>query len=239
MKIHFLKALKDNYVYILEDTETSEALIIDPGEAAPVIDFFRKNQLQPKWIVNTHHHYDHVDGNSELKKKYQLEVLCSGYDFKRVPGADRPVGDGEKLFFTSQIQMEALMVPGHTLGHMILYSEKSESLFSGDTLFSLGCGRLFEGTPEMMFQSLKRIKSLPQDTKIYCGHEYTLKNIEFTESLEKSKALESFKVQVVDQLNKGLPSLPTTLQNELELNLFLKAKSADSFASIRAQRDQF
>ena len=171
-EILIIKCLNDNYAYIYLN-DKKEAFVVDPSEASPVIDTLEKNDLQLKYILNTHHHFDHIGGNFELKEKYNCKIVGSKKDRDRIPGIDIEISDGDYWSFkehTAQI----IEIPGHTSGHIAFFFKSLNAVFTGDTLFSLGCGRLFEGTPTMMWNSLKKLRALPDQTKIYCGHEYTL-----------------------------------------------------------------
>ena len=184
MKIEIISCLKDNYSYLIIDEKNKNACVVDPSEAQPIINYLDKNNIQLTFILNTHHHYDHVGGNSELKKKYNAKVIGYVEDSKRIPDIDIMVKD-EEIWIENNFEAKIIHIPGHTLGHICYYFYKENNLFTGDTLFSLGCGRIFEGTYEQMFSSLEKIKKLPGETKIYCGHEYTLQNSKFCITYDK------------------------------------------------------
>ena len=219
--ILIIKCLNDNYAYIYLN-DKKEAFVVDPSEASPVIDTLEKNDLQLKYILNTHHHFDHIGGNFELKEKYNCKVVGSKKDRDRIPGIDIEISDGDYWSFkehTAQI----IEIPGHTSGHIAFYFKSLNAVFTGDTLFSLGCGRLFEGTPTMMWNSLKKLRALPDQTKIYCGHEYTLSNGKFINSIYPSEDMR-LKIESLVELNeKNLPSIPSTIADEKKMNIFLKA----------------
>ena len=220
-EILIIKCLNDNYAYIYLN-DKKEAFVVDPSEASPVIDTLEKNDLQLKYILNTHHHFDHIGGNFELKEKYNCKVVGSKKDRDRIPGIDIEISDGDYWSFkehTAQI----IEIPGHTSGHIAFYFKSLNAVFTGDTLFSLGCGRLFEGTPTMMWNSLKKLRALPDQTKIYCGHEYTLSNGKFINSIYPSEDMR-LKIESLVELNeKNLPSIPSTIADEKKMNIFLKA----------------
>ena len=178
MRIEIVKCLQDNYSYLIIDKNNLKACVVDPSEASPIINFVEKNKLKLVYILNTHHHYDHVGGNLELKRKYNSKVIGFKEDKKRIPGIDILVEDNQ-IWNEDSFEAKIYHVPGHTSGHIAFHFFKEKKLFIGDTLFSLGCGRIFEGTNEEMFNSLNRIKKIPDDTEIYCGHEYTLQNSKF------------------------------------------------------------
>ena len=165
MQIIPIPCLTDNYAYIINDNISKIVGVVDPSEATPVIAFLKKKNLQLNYILNTHHHFDHIGGNLELKKMYNAKIVGFEKDKKRIPGIDIALTDNECWKFGS-FELKIIYIPGHTLGHICFYFENEKVAFTGDTLFSLGCGRIFEGTYEQMFSSLNKIKNLPKDTKI-------------------------------------------------------------------------
>ena len=172
MRIEIIKCLQDNYSYLLIDDNKNIGCVVDPGEAAPIIKYVESNNIDLKYILNTHHHYDHVGGNLELKKRYNSKIVGFKEDKDRIPEIDVLVEDNQK-WKGENFEAKIYHIPGHTSGHIAFHFFLEKKIFTGDTLFSLGCGRIFEGTYEQMFNSLKKIKELPKDTQIYCGHEYT------------------------------------------------------------------
>ena len=178
MKIEIIKCLKDNYAYLIIDEKNQDACVVDPSETKPVISFVENKKINLKYILNTHHHYDHVGGNLELKKRYNCKVIGFIGDKDRIPEIDILVKDNQ-IWKKDNFEAKIYHIPGHTTGHIAYHFFKEKKIFTGDTLFSLGCGRIFEGTYEQMFNSLNKIKELPQETEIYCGHEYTLQNSNF------------------------------------------------------------
>ena len=178
MKIEIIPCLNDNYSYLIHDQITNTVAIVDPSEFIPCDTIISKNYKKLDFILNTHHHYDHVGGNEELKKKYNSKVLGFKNDKNRIPHIDIVLKDNQE-FKIGTLNFTTIFIPGHTSGHVAFYFKKEKVIFSGDTLFSLGCGRVFEGTYKQMFQSLNKLKDLPGETKVYCGHEYTFKNLEF------------------------------------------------------------
>ena len=211
----------DNYSYMCIDSKNN-AFVVDPSEFTPVDEFIKANNLNLKYILNTHHHFDHVGGNIELKEKYDAKIVGNKNDKERIPGIDICLMEGE-FFKFNEYKPEIIDIPGHTIGHVAFYIQSENIVFTGDTLFSLGCGRIFEGTPEMMYQSLNKLKNLPENTRVYCGHEYTLNNALFLDSLIKDKDL-SEKIKSLKELyDKRQPSIPTTIKAEKKLNFFLKS----------------
>ena len=225
MKVEIIKCLKDNFSYLLINEKNQNACVIDPSESGPIIDFVEKKNINLKFILNTHHHYDHVGGNNDLKKKYGSNIVGFKNDKDRIPEIDILV-ENNQTWMAEDFETKIIHIPGHTSGHICFYFSKDKMAFTGDTLFSLGCGRIFEGTYEQMFDSLNKLKKLPVDTKIYCGHEYTLKNSMFCLQHEKNnKNLEKKIFEIKDKLKNNLPTLPSTIGEELACNIFLRAKN--------------
>ena len=239
MKIEIIKCLQDNYSYLIIDKNNLKACVVDPSEASPIINFVEKKKLKLVYILNTHHHYDHVGGNLELKRKYNSKVIGFKEDKKRIPGIDILVEDNQ-IWNEDNFEAKIYHVPGHTSGHIAFHFFKEKKLFIGDTLFSLGCGRIFEGTNEEMFNSLNRIKKIPDDTEIYCGHEYTLQNSKFCLTHDSTNLnLKNKILEIERKLKNGLPTIPTFLKDELKCNIFLKAKDVKSFSKLRDLKDNF
>ena len=239
MKIEIIKCLKDNYSYLIIDETNQNACVVDPSEAKPIINFIDKKNINLKYILNTHHHYDHVGGNIELKRIYNSEVIGFIDDKDRIPGIDTLVED-EKIWKKDNFEARIYHIPGHTSGHISFHFFKEKKIFTGDTLFSLGCGRIFEGTYEQMFSSLNKIKKLPRNTEIYCGHEYTLQNSKFCLTYDSNNLKLKNKIQNIEErLKNGLPTVPTILNDELECNIFLKAQDIKSFSKLRDSKDNF
>ena len=239
MKVQIIECLEDNYSYIIIDETNQSACVVDPSEAKPIINFIESSRLNLKYILNTHHHYDHVGGNLELKKKYNSIVVGFKGDRDRIPQIDILVEDNQ-IWKKDNFEAKILHTPGHTTGHIAYHFFKEKIIFTGDTLFSLGCGKIFEGTYEEMYNSLNKIKKLSKDTKIYCGHEYTLKNSVFCKAHDsKNLKLKNKIIKIKESLKNGLPSIPTILEDEIECNIFLKAKDVKSFSKLRDLKDNF
>jgi hydroxyacylglutathione hydrolase len=222
LKVDIIKCLQDNYSYVIHDTEADIVGVVDPSEFDPINNFIKKKFNKIDFILNTHHHFDHTGGNLELKKNYNSKIIGSLKDERRIPGIDIKLLNDD-VFKFGKIDFNIIFVPGHTSGHICFYSKKEKVIFTGDTLFSLGCGRVFEGTYLQMLDSLSRIKKLPRDTNIYCGHEYTKKNLEFCTKFEPdNKFLKDKKNWISSKLNKKEPTIPTTIENELKTNIFLR-----------------
>jgi len=239
MKVEIISCLQDNYSYLIIDETNNLACIVDPSEASPVIDYLKNKNINLKYILNTHHHFDHIGGNKELKKKYNSIVVGFKHDSERIPEIDICLEDNE-IWKSDNFVAKIIHVPGHTTGHICFHFYKDKLLFTGDTLFSLGCGRIFEGTYEQMFSSLNKIKAMPLDTQIYCGHEYTLNNSKFcikhdSENLNLKKKIQNIQIK----LKNSLPTIPSTLKEELDCNIFLRAKDVKTFSKLRDLKDNF
>ncbi len=244
--IHRLRALKDNYVYLLVDEEARAAAVVDPGEAAPVEAALARLGVRLAQIWNTHHHWDHTGANEALAAAHgPLEVLASTHDRGRVPGQTRGLDDGER-FVWAGVEVEAMLIPGHTLG-AVAYRFGDE-VFPGDTLFGACCGRLFEGTPAQMVRSLGRLRALPDATRVWCGHEYTLGCLRFAVTIEPDNAALRARLERVAAA-PGAPTVPLALAEEKATNPLLRwdapavrawAGTDDdvaAFAKLRATKD--
>ena len=239
MRVEIIPCLKDNYSYIIIDESNNTACVVDPSEAAPIINFLRKENIELKYILNTHHHFDHIGGNEELKKKFGSTILGYKEDSHRIPGIDILLEDNQ-IWKADNFIAKIMHIPGHTSGHICFHFFNEKLVFTGDTLFSLGCGRIFEGTYKEMFSSLSKIKSLPEETKVYCGHEYTLNNSKFcikydSKNLSLKKKIENIKKKI----EYGLPTIPSTIKEELDCNIFLRTKDLKSFSKLRDLKDNY
>jgi len=239
MEIKIIPCLQDNYSYLIIDKKNNIACVIDPSEADPIIEYLENNKIKLKFILNTHHHYDHVGGNKRLKQKYGASVAGYKEDKQRIPEIDILLNDQE-IWVHENFEAKIIYIPGHTNGHICFYFYKEQSVFTGDTLFSLGCGRIFEGTYSQMFNSLMKLKKLPQNTKVYCGHEYTKKNSDFCLTHDQNnKNLKTMIDRIDTKLKIGLPTIPSTIKDELECNIFLKCKNVETFSKLRDLKDNF
>ena len=242
MKIQIIPCLKDNYAYLVSvpsGQNDTVHLLIDAPIFKAVDDFLEKKKLNLDFILNTHHHWDHTDGNLELKNKYKCKIYGSSDDQDQIPGIDFKLDKGENFQIANTI-VQTISVPGHTSHHIVYYFKEARVLFSGDTLFSMGCGRLFEGTYIEMFDSLQKIKSLPDNTKIYCGHEYSEKNAQFALHVDpNNENLKARSQEVIRLRQNNQPTVPTTLAMEKEINPFLRAMSTDEFKRLRLLRDTY
>jgi hydroxyacylglutathione hydrolase len=253
LEIITLPALTDNYIYILHDTGTGKTAAVDPAVAEPVLTLLEEKGWTLDYIYNTHHHLDHVGGNLTLKRHTNCQIVGAKADAHRIPGIDLPVDDGDTLTLGEQT-LEIIATPGHTSGHIVYYFADEHALFCGDTLFSLGCGRLFEGTAEQLWQSLQRLKQLPENTRVYCAHEYTLANARFALSVEPDNPALQQRIEETKHLREQQqPSLPSTIGLERVTNPFFREHSLaiqanldamnhsalSIFTQLRALKDQF
>ena len=239
MRVEIIPCLQDNYSYLIIDESNKTASVVDPSEAKPIINFIEKENINLKYILNTHHHYDHIGGNKDLKKKYNSVVIGYKDDASRIPGIDILLNNNQ-IWKANNFEAKIMHIPGHTTGHISFHFFKEKLIFTGDTLFSLGCGKIFEGTYQDMFDSLNQIKKLPQDTKIYCGHEYTLQNSKFCIKHDPENLnLKNKIVEIKKKLENNIPTIPSTLKDENECNIFLRAKDVESFSKLRDLKDNF
>ena len=221
LNIDIVPCLKDNYSFVIHDTETDTVAVVDPSEFKPINDFITKKFKKIDYIFNTHHHFDHTGGNLDLKNKYKAKIIGSKKDEKRIPGIDTKLSNNEN-FKLGNTEFKIFLIPGHTSGHICFYSKKEKVIFTGDTLFSLGCGRVFEGTYLEMFKSLNFIKKLPIDSRIYCGHEYTQKNLDFCVKYEINNKQREKKKWITSRLHQKQATIPVTIKEELNTNIFLR-----------------
>ena len=226
MKIEIIKCLNDNYSYLIFEERTNTVSIVDPSEFVSCDKVIQKYK-KLNYILNTHHHADHVDGNIELKKKYNSKVIGFAGDKDRIPGIDILLKDNQNQRI-GDLMFKTIFIPGHTKGHVAFYFWNNDVIFTGDTLFSLGCGRIFEGTHADMFYSLNKLKILPQSTKVYCGHEYTKSNLNFCLKYDfNNSVLKEKSNEINSKLKNNLPTIPTTIGEELKTNIFLRYNNND------------
>tara|TARA_Y100000741_G_C18159179_1_gene520463 strand:+ start:139 stop:858 length:720 start_codon:yes stop_codon:yes gene_type:complete len=239
MRVEIIPCLQDNYSYLIIDESNNTACVIDPSEASPVINFLENKNINLKYILNTHHHFDHIGGNKDLKKKFGSIIAGFREDSNRIPGIDILLKNNQ-TWKAENFVAKIIHIPGHTTGHICFHFFEEKIVFTGDTLFSLGCGKIFEGTYEQMFSSLTKIKSLPKETKIYCGHEYTLNNAKFCIKYDPENKNLQKKIQLIKkQIKNGQPTIPSTIRDELDCNIFLRAKDLKSFSKLRDLKDNF
>jgi hydroxyacylglutathione hydrolase len=255
--IDLLPASADNYIYLVSDIALGLAMVVDPGDADVVRRALQKKDLHLALILNTHHHADHTAGNAKLQRDYGAPIIGPAKESNRIDGLSRGVDEDDVVTF-SDLHGQVIETPGHTSGCISYYFPELKALFSGDSLFSLGCGRLFEGTAVQMWSSLQKLRALPKDTQLYCGHEYTERNGAFALMLDKNNEALKKRVADVNALRKkGQPTLPVSLALEKETNPFLRvdepefqnmlakngfpidADPAAIFGALRAAKDRF
>jgi len=227
MNIEIIPCLNDNYSYLIKDNQTNTVAIIDPSEFGPCDNKINEKYKKLDFILNTHHHFDHIGGNTKLKTKYGSKILGFEKDKKRIPGIDILLKDGQE-FKIGNLDFKTIFIPGHTSGHIAFYFKKEKVIFTGDTLFSLGCGRVFEGTYKQMLDSLNKIKNLPGDTEIYCGHEYTKSNLGFCLKFNPNNNYLKDKKKIIEEkIREKKPTIPSTVADEIKTNIFLRYDDLD------------
>jgi hydroxyacylglutathione hydrolase len=249
LSIERIPTLKDNYTYLLVCDETGEAAVVDAPEADPVVNRIEQLGARLVKVLSTHHHPDHSAANPELARRYGVPVLGHVSDRNRLPGFTTGLEEGDRVEVGDHTA-RVLFVPAHTRGHIAYVFERARAVFCGDTLFAGGCGRLFEGTPEMMFDAMAKLGALPGDTRVYCGHEYTESNLRFAASVEpENAAVREALEQVRARRAKAAPdwhdatpdemTVPTTIADEHATNPFMRAKTAAELGARRAAKDRF
>ncbi len=235
LEVHQFPCLSDNYGYLIHDTDTGVTATIDTPEVAPINAALEETGWKLTHILNTHHHFDHAGGNLELKEQWGCTIVGSRDDAERIPGIDIKVGDGDTFTFGS-FDAQIFDVSGHTIGHIAFYFPSAEKLFCGDALFALGCGRLFEGSPDQMWNSLQKLIALPDSTGVYCAHEYTQANAAFALSVEPENDALQKRAKEIDALrSEGRPTVPSTIGLEKQTNPFLRPMSDDLQANLNMQ----
>lgn len=227
LKIDILPAFTDNYIFLVSDTDLGLAMVVDPGDADVVLKHLKEKDLHLALILNTHHHKDHIGGNEKLVKEYGAPVIGPEAERARIGALTRGVRQNDVVTF-STLRGGVIETHGHTSGHIAFYFPGIKALFCGDTMFSLGCGRLFEGTAAQMWTSLTALRALPDDTHVYCAHEYTEANSKFALALDKNNEALKSRVSEVTYLRKnGKPTVPAMLGNEKATNPFLRADNPE------------
>ena len=231
--------LSDNYVYLVHDAASGETAVVDPAVPDPVLAEAKARGWRITQILNTHWHPDHVGANAAIKAATGCTITGPEGEAAKIPGLDRAVGEGDEARIGSHVG-RVIDVPGHTAGHIAYHFAGDGLLFCGDTLFAMGCGRLFEGTPAQMFDSLGKLMALPDDTLVYCAHEYTASNGRFALTIEPDNAdLKARMAEVIAAREAGRPTVPSTIALERATNPFTRAVSVDEFAVRRASKDSF
>ncbi len=251
LNVELVPLLRDNYAYLLFEPETGTTGVVDPGEAGPILAALEQRGRRLDWVLITHHHGDHTAGLADLKRVTGCKAVGPRAEFGRIAGLDLTVAEGES-FALGHATAEVFETPGHTAGHIVYHFPDSEVLFAGDTLFVMGCGRLFEESPQAMWASLAKLAALPPATRVYCGHEYTLANARFALTVDPDNAALAARARRVEEAReRGEPTVPTTIEEELRTNPFLRADepairqhlglrdepAAAVFAEIRRRKD--
>lgn len=234
-----IPALSDNYVWLAHDPATGETVVVDPAEAAGVERVLAERGWRLTAIWNTHWHPDHTGGNADLKAAHDVPVIAPAAEAAKIPTADRLVKEGDEVRLGDHVA-RVLEVPAHTAGHIAYHLADERAIFVGDTLFAMGCGRLFEGTADQMFANMRRLEALPDDTVVYCAHEYTQSNGRYALAAEPGNRAIADRMADVDAARSaGLPTVPTTIALERATNPFMRAVSAGELAERRAAKDVF
>lgn len=241
--IHFdvtlIPAFDDNYIFMIKDKQTDHLAVVDPGDAKPVLAWLDDNNETLDTILITHHHHDHTGGIQTLKEKTGCVVYGPKHEKQPIEGLDHQIEGGDHVMIGDK-KFTILDFPGHTVGHIGYYNDDDHLLFCGDTLFAMGCGRLFEGTAEDMFSSLQKIAHLPDNTAIYCAHEYTYSNGLFAISAEpENNAVKKRLKTVKNARDNNIPTIPTDVMSEKQTNPFLRAKNAAELKTRRLAKDNF
>lgn len=253
VQIEQFSCRSDNFGILAHDPASGETVIVDAPEERPILDAIARTGWKPTVLLITHHHQDHVEANLALKQRFGLKIIGPKAEQAKIPGIDETVAEGDVLPLLGEA-VRVLETPGHTAGHVSYYLPKSGIVFTADTLFALGCGRLFEGTPAMMLASLKKLAALPAETVVYCGHEYTLSNARFALSVDPTNSALKARAKEIEALRaQDRPTLPTTIGTELATNPFLRwhdpairntlglkdASDEAVFADLRKRKDLF
>jgi len=237
MEIVAVPAFADNYLWLVHDEASGETAVVDPGDAAPVLAEAERRGWTISQIWNTHWHPDHTGGNLAIKEATGARV--SGPTNENIPGRDVALQEGDEVRLGKHVG-RVIEVPGHTLGHIALIFDEDAIAFVGDTLFAMGCGRLFEGSPEQMYRSLQRLTALPDDTRLYCAHEYTLSNARFAAHAEPENTAVAERLAETEAMReRGQITLPTTVAQERETNPFVRSTNVEEFARRRSAKDSF
>lgn len=239
LQIVRIPALSDNYIWLVHDDDSGETMVVDPAEAAPVLAEADKRSWRIDAIWNTHWHPDHTGGNAAIKQAHGGTVIAPAAEAARIPTADRLVAEGDRVSLGAHSAV-VLEVPAHTAGHVAYHFADDGAAFVGDTLFAMGCGRLFEGTADQMFANMQRLGALPEETVIYCAHEYTQSNGRFAAVAEPDNAAIKERMADVDARRaRGEATVPTTIALERATNPFLRAQTAEKLKELRAAKDSF
>ena len=239
LEIVGVPAFADNYLWLIHDPDSDETAVVDPGDPVPVIAEAERRGWRINKILNTHWHPDHTGGNLAIKQATGATIIGPAGENGRVPGLDLAIREGDRISIGAH-EAEAWEVPGHTIGHIAYIFHNDHVAFVGDTMFAMGCGRLFEGSPEQMHHSLGRLASLPRDTKLYCAHEYTLANARFAaHAFPENEEIADRLRHIERERSLARSTVPTTVREERATNPFLLARDVEQFADLRAKKDNF
>jgi hydroxyacylglutathione hydrolase len=234
-----IPALSDNYIWLVHDSDSGETMVVDPAESVQVLAEAEKRGWKITAIWNTHWHPDHTGGNAAIKAATGAPVIAPAAEAERIPTADRLVKEGDIVTLGKHVAT-VFETPAHTAGHISYYFADDAAVFTGDTLFAMGCGRLFEGTAEQMYANLQRLAALPPETQVYCAHEYTLSNARYAHVAEPDNSDTAARLVEVELMReRAEPTVPTTIALERATNPFIRATSAEQFAARRAAKDAF
>jgi len=253
LEITQIPVLNDNYIYLINDPDSGETAVVDPALTQPVLDVLDEKKWRLKYILNTHHHGDHIGGNLDIKEQTGCKIIGAKNDQHRIPGIDILVEENDQILLGTH-SATIFATPGHTIGHIVFYFANDSALFCGDTLFAMGCGRLFEGSAEQMWLSLNKLASLPESTRVYCAHEYTQSNGRYALTVEPDNIALIARMEEVNHNRKhGLSTIPSTIELEKATNPFFRVQSpalqknlnmqndplVEIFAEIRRRKDRF
>lgn len=238
LEILRVPVLNDNYVWLVHDGASGETLVVDPAVSEPVLAAAEEKGWTISQIWNTHWHGDHIGGNAGIVAATGARVTAPQAELAKIPDVDRPVGEGDRVRIGAH-EAAVMSVPAHTGGHIAYHFAEDELIFVGDTMFAMGCGRLFEGTPEQMYANMRRFEALPDDTRVYCAHEYTLSNGKYALRAEPENAAVQARMAKVEAMRaRGEATVPTTIGEERATNPFLRADSVEELARRRAEKDK-
>lgn len=239
LEIARVPVLQDNYVWLIHDPANGETIVVDPAVTGPVLAAADERGWAITQIWNTHWHPDHTGGNEEIKQITGCLITGPAAEAERIPTLDRQIGEGDSAWI-GEVEAKVIGVPAHTAGHIAYYLPKENVAFVGDTLFAMGCGRLFEGTAEQMFANMRKLESLPDETAIYCAHEYTLSNAKFAVHADPANQAIAARLEKVSAMReRGEPTVPTTIAEERATNVFMRAATIEELARLRTEKDAF